>query len=153
MNDNAYYYKEYLWFKTCTPTKIIVTHMVIQGYVMCFCSSISMHWWNYNTGNQGNCPRKYTSPQRITLNPVDGEIEIENNDGIYTITRVLLLPSFNLPPSQYQLQLATSSQYTLQLRLRGQYSSVPWSLILPLEHHDLLTSLPPLKMALQICMG
>ena len=52
-----------------------------------------MQWWNYNTGNQGNCPRKYISPQKITLNPVDGEIEIENNGGIYTITRVLLLPS------------------------------------------------------------
>ena len=102
--------------------------------------------------------RTHGLDNRITLNPVDGEIEIEDNDGIYTTTRVLLLPSCNvsppsLPPSQYQLLLATSSQYTLQLRLRGQYSSVPWSLILHLEYHDLLTSLPPLKMALQVCMG
>ena len=47
--------------KTVQPPNIIVTHMVIQGCVMCFCSSISMQWWNYNAGNQGNCPRKYMS--------------------------------------------------------------------------------------------
>ena len=109
--------------KTCGSKTVQppVTHMVIQGYVMCFCSSISMQWWNYNTGDQGNCPWKYISPQKITLNPVDGEIEIENNDGVYTIMRVLLLPSFNVsPPNIYLLLLAMSSQYALQQRLRGQ---------------------------------
>ena len=92
---------------------------------------------------------------RITLNPVDGEIEIEDNDGIYIPLQKYYYCHhlISLPPSQYLLLLAMSSQYTLQLRLRGQYSSVPSSLILHLERHDLLTSLPPLKMALQVCMG
>ena len=57
---------------------------------------------------------------RISLNPVDGVVEIIDNDGnILCFMLMCVAVHFSSIPPQFQLLLAMSSQYTLHLRDRG----------------------------------